>query len=129
MKLSPTEIFKGKKIFFIGGTGFVGKVTLSMLLHNFPDIGKVYATVRARDGRELFYIDPDRKLMSVEVKTGATFEVGVPKPLFDTGVTSYIANKRYAVFPDGQRFLINVPVEAQTSAPITVVLNWMADLK
>ncbi|MEO7538434.1 MAG: SDR family oxidoreductase, partial [Pyrinomonadaceae bacterium] len=52
MKLSPTEIFKGKKIFFIGGTGFVGKVTLSMLLHNFPDIGKVYATVRARDGAE-----------------------------------------------------------------------------
>ncbi|MBK7933819.1 MAG: AMP-binding protein [Acidobacteria bacterium] len=52
MKLSPTEIFKGKKIFFIGGTGFVGKVTLSMLLHNFPDIGKVYATVRARDAAE-----------------------------------------------------------------------------
>lgn len=52
MKLSPTEIFKGKRIFFIGGTGFVGKVTLSMLLHNFPDIGKVYATVRARDINE-----------------------------------------------------------------------------
>ncbi len=52
MKLSPTEIFKGKRIFFIGGTGFVGKVTLSMLLHNFPDIGKVYATVRARDENE-----------------------------------------------------------------------------
>jgi long-chain acyl-CoA synthetase len=52
MKLSPTEIFTGKKIFFIGGTGFVGKVTLSMLLHNFPDIGRVYATVRARDAKE-----------------------------------------------------------------------------
>lgn len=52
MKLSPTEIFEGKKIFFIGGTGFVGKVTLSMLLHNFPNVGKVYATVRARDARE-----------------------------------------------------------------------------
>ena len=52
MKLSPTEIFKGKKIFFIGGTGFVGKVTLSMLLHNFPDVGKIYATVRARDENE-----------------------------------------------------------------------------
>jgi long-chain acyl-CoA synthetase len=52
MKLSPTQIFKGKKIFFIGGTGFVGKVTLSMLLNNFPDIGKVYATVRARDAVE-----------------------------------------------------------------------------
>ncbi|MCW5958812.1 MAG: AMP-binding protein [Pyrinomonadaceae bacterium] len=52
MKLSPTEIFKNKKIFFIGGTGFVGKVTLSMLLHNFPDVGKVYAIVRARDENE-----------------------------------------------------------------------------
>ncbi len=52
MKLSPTEIFEGKNIFFIGGTGFVGKVTLSMLLHNFPKVGKVYATVRARDARE-----------------------------------------------------------------------------
>ncbi|MFM8439859.1 MAG: SDR family oxidoreductase, partial [Acidobacteriota bacterium] len=52
MSLSPSTIFKGKKILFIGGTGFVGKVTLSMLLHNFPDIGKVYATVRARDAAE-----------------------------------------------------------------------------
>src|ERR671921_434747 len=52
MKLSPTQIFKDKKIFFIGGTGFVGKVTLSMLLHNFPDVGKVYATVRARNAEE-----------------------------------------------------------------------------
>ena len=30
MKLSPTEIFNNKNIFFIGGTGFVGKVTLSV---------------------------------------------------------------------------------------------------
>jgi long-chain acyl-CoA synthetase len=52
MKLSPTEIFEGKNIFFIGGTGFVGKVTLSMLLHNFSEVGKVYATVRARDEAE-----------------------------------------------------------------------------
>lgn len=52
MKLSPTEIFKGKNIFFIGGTGFVGKVTLSMLLHNFPGVGKVYVIVRARDAQE-----------------------------------------------------------------------------
>ena len=52
IKLSPTEIFKGKNVYFIGGTGFVGKVTLSMLLHNFPDVGKVYATVRARDENE-----------------------------------------------------------------------------
>jgi len=52
MKLSPTEIYKDKNIFFIGGTGFVGKVTLSMLLNNFPDVGKVYMIVRARNEEE-----------------------------------------------------------------------------
>src|SRR5436190_9458562 len=52
MKLSPTEIFKGRRIFLIGGTGFLGKVTLSMLLHRFPNIGKVYVTVRARSQEE-----------------------------------------------------------------------------
>jgi long-chain acyl-CoA synthetase len=52
MKLSPTEIFNGKNILFIGGTGFVGKVTLSLLLYNFPNVGKVYATVRARNMEE-----------------------------------------------------------------------------
>src|ERR1700745_1717074 len=51
-KLSPTEIFNGRKIFLIGSTGFLGKVTLSMLLHRFPNIGKVYVTVRARSQEE-----------------------------------------------------------------------------
>jgi len=52
MKLSPTEIYNGKNVFIIGATGFVGKVTLSMLLHRFPNIGKVYVTVRARSIEE-----------------------------------------------------------------------------
>src|SRR5918912_3327694 len=52
MKLSPTEIFKGRNIFLIGSTGFLGKVTLSMLLHRFPNIGRVYVTVRARSIEE-----------------------------------------------------------------------------
>ncbi len=52
MKLSPTEIYKDRKIFLIGSTGFLGKVTLSMLLHRFPNIGRVYVTVRARSQEE-----------------------------------------------------------------------------
>jgi long-chain acyl-CoA synthetase len=51
-KLSPTEILKDRRIFMIGGTGFLGKVTLSMLLHRFPNIGRVYVTVRARSQEE-----------------------------------------------------------------------------
>ena len=39
-------------MFLIGSTGFLGKVTLSMLLHNFPNIGRVYVTVRARSQEE-----------------------------------------------------------------------------
>src|SRR6266853_1095418 len=51
-KLSPTEIYQDRKIFLIGSTGFLGKVTLSMLLHRFPNVGRVYVTVRARSQEE-----------------------------------------------------------------------------
>src|SRR5712664_3635017 len=52
MSLSPTEIYRDRKIFLIGSTGFLGKVTLSMLLHRFPNVGRVYVTVRARSQEE-----------------------------------------------------------------------------
>ncbi|HZI18225.1 MAG TPA: AMP-binding protein [Pyrinomonadaceae bacterium] len=52
MNFSPTDIYTGRNVFIIGATGFVGKVALSMLLHNFPSIGRVYVTVRARSKEE-----------------------------------------------------------------------------
>src|ERR687883_257374 len=52
MKLSPTNIYQGRRIFLIGSTGFLGKVTLSMLLHRFPNVARVYVTVRARSAAE-----------------------------------------------------------------------------
>src|SRR5688572_17770620 len=52
MNLSPTDIYRDRRVFLIGSTGFLGKVTLSMLLHRFPNIGKVYVTVRARSQEE-----------------------------------------------------------------------------
>src|SRR5262249_42224694 len=36
-----------------------------------------------RDGKELFYYAPDGKLMAVEVKSGASFEAGLPRVLFE----------------------------------------------
>jgi long-chain acyl-CoA synthetase len=45
--LRPREIFEGRRIFLLGGTGFLGKVCLSMLLDRFPGIGRVYLMVRA----------------------------------------------------------------------------------
>jgi Tol biopolymer transport system component len=82
-----------------------------------------------RDGKEVYYIAPDGKLMAVAVKTAPTFEPAVPAPLFDVTVSSY-SFFPYDVAADG-RFLINTSEDADTSSstPITVVVNWMAVLK
>jgi hypothetical protein len=84
-----------------------------------------------RDGKELFYLGGDRKLMSVGVKSGTTFESDVPRPLFDARVGSLNPDYRnqYAVTSDGSRFLVNVVSEGSSSSPITVVLNWTEMLK
>jgi len=70
--------------------------------------------------------------MAVEVKARSTFETGAPKPLFDTPLRDLADSLKlfdnYAVSGDGQRFLINDPTET-SAPPITVVLNWTADLK
>lgn len=50
--LSPSRIYDGRRLFLIGGTGFLGKVTLSMLLHRFPEVGRVYLMVRPGSGRD-----------------------------------------------------------------------------
>lgn len=80
------------------------------------------------DGKELFYISPDRKLMAVDVNSLQSFGVGAPKLLFQTTVARYEAPNRYAVSRDGQRFLINSAV-AEVSHTMTVVLNWTTELK
>ena len=79
-----------------------------------------------RDGRELFYLAGDQKLMAVAVNGEGTFQAGVPKVLFQT--REVVGRYRYAVTVDGQRFLVNTPVEEASTAPITVVLNWTAEL-
>jgi serine/threonine protein kinase len=81
-----------------------------------------------RDGKEMYYIALNGKMMAVPIKsTATTFEPGVAIPLFDTHVTGFTP---YDVAPDG-RFLINTVMEdsAANSSPITVVLNWTAALK
>ena len=83
------------------------------------------------DGKELFYLSADHKLMAVDVNTeGATFEQHAPKALFVTRVGGIdTPGDYYAVTSDGQRFLLNNLVEEAAHTPITVVVNWTADLK
>jgi Tol biopolymer transport system component len=79
------------------------------------------------DGRELFYIADDRKLMAVAVSAGAVFDHGAPIPLFDTGMTPHWGQARnhYDISGDG-RFLFMVPVADDRTAPFTIVINWSA---
>jgi hypothetical protein len=79
-----------------------------------------------RDGQELFYLSPDRKMMAVEVKaTATTVEAGRPRELFQTRAASapFVA-PIYDVTADGQRFLINTAFDDPGGPPLTVVMNW-----
>ena len=82
--------------------------------------------VWSRDGKELYFIGSDEKMMAAEVKGSAKFEAGVPKPLFDTRLPGGPA--WYDVSKDG-RFLIPIQLEQSVNAPMTVVVNWTKGLK
>ncbi|MGC2422086.1 MAG: protein kinase, partial [Candidatus Acidiferrales bacterium] len=84
-----------------------------------------------RDGKELFYLSPDNKVMAVEVNTdAANFQAGIPKPLFQAQpIPDFLMRNRYLVSADGQRFLMLAPAGEAASRPITVVLNWPALLE
>jgi serine/threonine protein kinase/Tol biopolymer transport system component len=89
-----------------------------------------------RDGKELFYISLDSKMMAVDVTTTPAFGSGNPKALFAApifGAASTQNISRYDVTPDGQKFLINAlaadAAAAVLASPITVVLNWQIGLK
>jgi eukaryotic-like serine/threonine-protein kinase len=80
-----------------------------------------------RDGKELFYLSPNGKMMAVEAKaTATTFETGRPRELFQTRVALFLSvAPTYDVTADGQRFLIQtMPDDAEGASLITVVMNW-----
>jgi Tol biopolymer transport system component len=81
-----------------------------------------------RDGKELFYLAADRRIMAVEVIAGATFHTGAPQPLVETRISDpYLTH--FAVTSDGQRFLVPTPIGEVGPKPATVVINWMAGIK
>jgi serine/threonine protein kinase/Tol biopolymer transport system component len=110
-----------------------------VFLQSFPD-GKSRTQIStaggtqvrwSADGREIFFLAPDGKLMAAGVDlSGAVPQVKLPAALFQTYLatgTNVIGNKpQYAVSRDG-RFLLNTAVESP-SAPIVVSVNWMKSL-
>ena len=87
-----------------------------------------------RDGKELFYISPDAKLMAASIQiTGQTIVPGALLALFQTRIVGggifATQSAQYAVAPDGQQFLINSTAGDATASPITIVTNWTRGLK
>jgi eukaryotic-like serine/threonine-protein kinase len=84
----------------------------------------------SRDGKELFYLAPDRSLMRVPVETTGRFTAGRPEKLFELPVRAGIAAYRnpYAVAADAQKFLIAMADELVPRTHIIAIRNWMAML-
>jgi hypothetical protein len=84
------------------------------------------------DGRELYFLATDQRLMAVSVRTGESFQMlGEPIALFHTrtegsGQLGIIGRNQYQPSRNGQRFLIrqgDLPLP-----PITVIVDWPAKL-
>jgi eukaryotic-like serine/threonine-protein kinase len=83
------------------------------------------------DGKELFYLSSDSRVIAVPVKTGPNFDNGKPIELFQITLRLPVSTNDqfvYAVTRDGQRFLILAQVKQGESQPMSVILNWPAKL-
>ena len=113
--------------------------TTELYIQRFPEGGQKVRVSTAggdqarwrRDGRELFYVSLDGRLMSVPIQTAPDLKVGAPVALFETSLVAgggLGTNAHYDVTPDGQRFIVASRLGDTGNPPITVVLNWLAAL-
>jgi len=83
-----------------------------------------------RDGKELYYFSLDNKMMAADIsyREGA-MEIEHVRPLFELPAIVAQPYADYDVFPDGKKFLVNVPFESQNSTPLTLVVNWETEVQ
>ena len=80
------------------------------------------------DGKELYYLAPDSKLMAVAVSTqsaspGGALTLGTPEVLFQTHIVQGTNKQQYDISRDG-RFLIDTELRETSTEPIHLLLNW-----
>ena len=145
--LSPREIFRGRSIFFIGGTGFLGKVTLSMLLDRYPEIGKIYLMVRAgssQDSEDRFWsnifsspaFDPIRTRYGSGVKEYISEKLTIvggdithPNLGYTEEQAQQIANDIDLVLNSSGNVSFNPPLETALKTNVTGTQNLLAFVK
>ena len=90
-----------------------------------------YSAVWRSDNKEIFYFQRS-DLMSVDVNMAdGKFEIGQPQKLFTKPLnfSGVVSASRYCASKDGQRFLMNVPIQKQTNDNIIIVQNWLEELE
>jgi serine/threonine protein kinase len=81
-----------------------------------------------RDGKELYYLSPDDKMMAVQIAESAgKLEIGAARALFQVRQIARVGYP-YDVTADGSRFLASVQTEQPSTESITLVVNWPAEL-
>jgi Tol biopolymer transport system component len=119
---ASNESGSGLDVYVAAFPGAAGKLRVSLAGGDSPRW--------RRDGREIFYVAPDGKLMAAAVNgQGAVFQVGAVTPLFDLRMRDQRLGTPYDVTADGQHFLVNTETEQTAFAPITLVVNWPGLLK
>jgi eukaryotic-like serine/threonine-protein kinase len=110
-------------------------------ISSFPKpTGKLQASIAGgvtprwrHDGKELYYLAPDRKLMAVELKeTNGSLQVSSVRPLWEMFQTMYLTAagvNQYDVSRDGNRIVADSVITDESSAPLSLVVNWTTGLK
>ena len=86
------------------------------------------------DGRELFYLTPDARLMAVGVETEPGFAPGNAKEVFAGGYYAPDASspgRTYDISPDGKRFLMikeGGPGDETEPTQLILIQNWFEEL-
>jgi serine/threonine protein kinase len=86
----------------------------------------------SRDGRELFYMALDQKLMAADIKTEPAFEAAPPHELFQLRVDASAGldgiRNHYDVSADGKQFLVNTIADQRSPSAIMLIFNWTSAL-
>ena len=81
-----------------------------------------------RDGKELFFLSPDSRMMAAAIDTAGQFQSGTPTPLFTVVTPASLGTRRPALRRHEGRTAVSRErrPEQSTAAPLTVVVNWLA---
>jgi len=80
------------------------------------------------DGRELFFIDYQGRMMSATVERGSPPKIGISRKLFHTGLLPDPTVNQYAVTKDGSKFLVLEPRKGFLES-YSAIVNWPATLQ